>query len=58
MDGHLVWQEVDSAHELWYRYQSETVSELRPRWHALWLLRQGYTRHAVSQALGINPRTL
>ena len=58
MARHIVWHEADSANELWYRYQSETIRELRLRWHALWLLRQGYTRNAVIQALGINPRTL
>jgi len=34
------------------------ASTLRPRWHALWLLRQGYTRKTVADLLGINPRTL
>lgn len=58
MGSHIVWREEDSANELWYQYQHETIPALRPRWQALWLLRQGYTRNAVVQALGINPRTL
>jgi transposase len=52
------WRAADSESELGYRFSHEAVSDLRPRWQALWLLRQGYTRRAVVQALGIHPRTL
>lgn len=58
MHSQISWREEDSERELWYRYQSESAPELRPRWQALWLLRQGYTRKSVVHVLGINPRTL
>lgn len=58
MDSGIIWLAADTEGELHYRYRYETQADLRPRWQALWLLHQGYTRKAVVQALGINPRTL
>jgi transposase len=58
MTSSIAWRPADSENELYYRYRYETIAELRPRWQALWLLRQGYTRQAVTQALGIHERTL
>jgi len=52
------WRDEDTSSELGYRYSHEASPELRPRWQALWLLRQGYTRQAVVQSLGIHRRTL
>ena len=58
MEDHIAWRAHDTADELGYRYQSEHLSELRPRWQALWLLRQGYTRKTVVDLVWIHPRTL
>ena len=58
MSHGITWRAEDTEHELGYRFSQETDGELRLRWHALWLLRQGYTRRAVVQALGIHRRTL
>jgi transposase len=52
------WQAQDTVDEFWYRYQTEPESEVKPRWQALWLLRQGYPRRTVAHFVGINPRTL
>jgi transposase len=58
MSQGIDWRVDDTESELGYRFSHETVPELCRRWHALWLLRQGYTRSAVVQALGIHSRTL
>jgi len=58
MAQEIDWRADDTEHELGYRYAHETCLELRARWHALWLLRQGYSRQAVVQALGIHRCTL
>lgn len=58
MSQGINWRAEDTASELGYRFSHEVASDLRLRWQALWLLRQGYTRRAVVQALGIHPRTL
>lgn len=58
MEDYIAWRADDTEDELRYRYRSERVSELRPRWQALWLLRQGYSRKHVVQYVGIHPRTL
>jgi hypothetical protein len=43
----IVWQDdVDSLFQL---YRRESDPELRTRWHALWLLRQGSTPTAAAQ---------
>lgn len=52
------WRDGDSVTELGARLARETAVDLRLRWQALWLLRQGYARRAVVQALGVHPRTL
>jgi transposase len=54
----ITWRAEDTESELAYRYRTEQAPELRIRWHALWLLRQGHTRPTVTRILGINPRTL
>lgn len=54
----IEWWEGDTVEALLALYRSERVCELRPRWQALWLLRRGWQRAAVADALGIDPRTL
>jgi transposase len=58
MSQGIDWRAEDTESELGYRFHHEPAPDLRPRWQALWLLRQGYTRKAVVQALGIHPRTV
>lgn len=58
MSQDIAWRAEDTESELGYRLVHETIPELRLRWQALWLLRQGYTRQAVVQALGIHRCTL
>ncbi|MHB9134454.1 MAG: helix-turn-helix domain-containing protein [Armatimonadota bacterium] len=58
MGSDIAWHAEDTSDELEYRYHTEPISVLRPRWQALWLLRQGYTRKTVAHLVGINPRTL
>jgi transposase len=58
MERGITWRAEDTESELAYRYRTEQAAELCRRWHALWLLRQGHTRQAVTRILGINPRTL
>jgi transposase len=58
MEYGITWRAEDMESELAYRYHAEQAPALRLRWHALWLLRQGYSRQTVARLLGINPRTL
>ena len=46
------WQE--DAGTLWQRYRSEPHPELRTRWHALWLLRQGRSVTATAALVGVH----
>jgi len=58
MENDIAWYAGDTIDELDYRYHAEPVPELRPRWQAFWLLRQGYTRKTVVRLVEVNPRTL
>ena len=58
MSQEIDWRREDTVQELGYRVAHERVPDLRVRWHALWLLRQGYTRLAVRHLLGIHRCTL
>lgn len=58
MSHGIDWHVEDTESELGYRFAHEAAPDLRLRWQALWLLRQGYTRRAIVQALGIHSRTL
>ena len=53
---HIEWQEDEEA--LLRLYKEEQDLELRPRWHALWLLRKGYSVAEVVMVLSIHERTL
>jgi putative transposase len=46
------WQE--DAEQLGQLYRRERDAELRPRLHALWLLRQGYSLRATAALLGVH----
>ena len=46
------WQEDERT--LWQRYRAEPIPELRTRWHALWLLRQGRSVTAAAALVGVH----
>jgi transposase len=50
------WQ--DDEARLRQRYQQERDPELRPRWHALWLARQGRSLRAIAGVLGMDERSV
>jgi len=52
----IAWQ--DDAAALYARYQQETRRDLRPRWHALWLLRTGHTVRETAAVLGVHERAV
>ncbi len=46
------WQEDELT--LWQRYRAEPVPELRTRWQALWLLRQGRSVTETAALVGVH----
>ena len=48
----------DDADTLFRLYKEEQDPELRPRWHTLWLLRQGYPVAEVVAVLGVHERSV
>lgn len=48
----------DDAAALFERYRRETRPDLRPRWHALWLVRTGSTARGAARVLGMHERTV
>ena len=52
----IAWQE--DADTLYRLYKGEQDPELRLRWHALWLLRRGYTVSEVVAVLGVHERSV
>ncbi len=48
----IAWQ--DDELTLWQRYRQEADPELRTRWHALWLLRQGRSVTAAAALVGVH----
>ena len=48
----------DDADTLFRLYKEEQDPELRIRWHALWLLRQGYSVSEVVAVLGVHERSV
>ena len=52
----IAWQ--DDAATLYARYRAETKPDLRPRWHALWLLRTGRTVREAARVLGVHERSV
>ena len=56
--GQIVWRVEDTLDGLSQRYHGEHDGTVKVRWHALWLLRRGFSRAEVCDVLGIDPRTL
>jgi transposase len=54
----LVIEWVESAEELKELYRSEQDAEIKPRLHALWLLRGGQSMQQTAQLVGIHYVTL
>jgi transposase len=52
----IVWS--DDADALYRRYRQETKPDLRPRWHALWLVRTGATVREAARVLGVHERSV
>jgi transposase len=52
----IAWQ--DDEGRLRRRYQQERDPELRPRWHALWLVRRGASLRAAANVLGVDERSV
>ena len=48
----------DDADTLFRLYKEEQDPELRPRWHTLWLLQQGYSVAEVVTVLGVHERSV
>jgi transposase len=54
----LVVAWAEDAATLGRLYRTEPDPQLRPRWQALWLLRQGRSVGAVAAVVGVNYRTV
>jgi transposase len=54
----LVIEWRDEAEVLCARYRGEAKPDLRPRWHALWLLRTGRTVREAAAVLGVHERSV
>ena len=52
----IAWQ--DDADQLFHLYRDEADPELRTRFHALWLIRQGQTPTAAAHLVGVQLRTV
>ncbi len=52
----IAWQEDEVT--LWQRYRSELDPDLRTRWHALWLLRQGRSVTETAALVGVHRRSV
>ncbi len=50
------WQEDEAT--LRQRYRAEPDPDLRPRWHARWLLRQGRSATEVARLVGVHRRSV
>ena len=54
----IEWAAEDDAASLYARYRRERRADVRPRLHALWLVRTGLTTHATAAVLGVDERTV
>jgi len=52
------WRAEDDAARLKALYQTETRRDVRPRLHALWLLRSGHRLREVAAGLGVHERNV
>ncbi len=54
----VTWRAGDSAEALQGRYRAETRRDVRPRLHALWLVRTGHTVGETAAVLGVDYRSV
>ncbi|HET7039716.1 MAG TPA: winged helix-turn-helix domain-containing protein [Gemmatimonadales bacterium] len=54
----IEWAAGDDAAGLYARYRRERRADVRPRLHALWLVRTGHTARAAAAVLGVDERTV
>ena len=54
----IEWAAEDDAASLYGRYRRERGPDVRPRLHALWLVRLGHTTREVAEVLGVDERTV
>jgi transposase len=52
------WAVGDEAASLYARYRRERRADVRPRLHALWLVRRGRTTREAAEVLGVDERTV
>src|SRR3954463_15682032 len=52
------WAAGDDAASLYARYRRERRADVRPRLHALWLVRTGHTTRETAVVLGVDERTV
>jgi transposase len=52
----IEWQDDEAG--LYRRYRAEPDAEVRTRWHALWLIRQGRTATAAAALVGVERRSV
>jgi transposase len=54
----IEWAAEDDAASLYARYRRERRADVRPRLHALWLVRTGHTTRETAEVLGVDERTV
>ncbi len=54
----IEWAAEDDAASLYARYRRERRADVRPRPHALWLVRTGPTTRETAAVLGVDERTV
>ena len=54
----IEWATADDAASLYAQYRRERRADVRPRLHALWLVRTGHTTRETAEVLGVDERTV
>lgn len=54
----ITWAAEDDGASLHARYRRERRADVRPRLHALWLVRTGHTTRETAEVLGVDERTV
>ena len=54
----IAWAVGDDAASLYARYRRERRADVRPRLHALWLVRTGHSAREAAGVLGVDERTV
>jgi transposase len=54
----IEWAQGDDEASLYRRYRRERRADVRPRLHALWLVRRGHSARAAAAVLGVDERTV